>query len=258
MNNAGRSAMQMARRLERPIHPVRLYGLHVLGCVSVVVAFLRSGTDPILTIVIGTLVSLKYISVVYDRKARRVREIRAEVRRWRVGAKAEMATYRYLRRRLWWRKIAYKERWFILNDRQVPKSSANIDHIVVGPPGVFVVDSKSRQRPWRIDNSSVPKGVPGVLVYDGATVSTQATRFEADHVRKALQRAFNKGSVPLRITWAIHGKTFPANHWTVEGVELMPLGELGRYMASFPDSLRSGQIEKVARFLEKTFPKAKN
>ena len=30
-----------------------------------------------------------------------------------------------------------------LHDRRIPKSKANIDHLVVGPSGVFVVDAKN-------------------------------------------------------------------------------------------------------------------
>jgi hypothetical protein len=33
--------------------------------------------------------------------------------------------------------------WFVvLHDRKIPRSSANIDHIVIGPPGVFVIETK--------------------------------------------------------------------------------------------------------------------
>lgn len=33
----------------------------------------------------------------------------------------------------------------VLNDRRVPGTRGNIDHIVVGPPGVFVVDAKDHR-----------------------------------------------------------------------------------------------------------------
>jgi hypothetical protein len=31
----------------------------------------------------------------------------------------------------------------VLHDRKIPGSRANIDHIVIGPPGIFVVETKS-------------------------------------------------------------------------------------------------------------------
>lgn len=45
--------------------------------------------------------------------------------------------------------------WFVLNDRRWPgRSRANIDHVVVGPPGVFVIDAKN----WS-GNLAVKNGV---------------------------------------------------------------------------------------------------
>ena len=32
--------------------------------------------------------------------------------------------------------------WAVLHDLAVPDSAANVDHLVIGPSGVFVIDSK--------------------------------------------------------------------------------------------------------------------
>jgi hypothetical protein len=59
-------------------------------------------------------------------------------RAWRNGAEGERAVARRL--------DALADRGVIaLHDRKVPGSSANIDHIAVGPSGVYVIDAKYRE-----------------------------------------------------------------------------------------------------------------
>jgi hypothetical protein len=55
---------------------------------------------------------------------------------WRTGADGEVRTGRFLE--------ALKAVGFaVLHDRRIPGSRANIDHIVIGPPGIYVVETKS-------------------------------------------------------------------------------------------------------------------
>ena len=58
---------------------------------------------------------------------------------WRCGAAGERRTARLL---------AQLERhgWVVLHDLAVPGSRANIDHLAIGPGGVFVIDSKAVPR----------------------------------------------------------------------------------------------------------------
>ena len=60
----------------------------------------------------------------------------ASRRNWATGANGEALTARALQQL----KI---EVFVILHDRLIPGSSANIDHIVIGPPGVAVVETES-------------------------------------------------------------------------------------------------------------------
>jgi hypothetical protein len=59
----------------------------------------------------------------------------AEARAWRRGAAGERRTARLLRR-------LERDGYVSLHDLAVRESAANIDHLVIGPTGVFVVDSK--------------------------------------------------------------------------------------------------------------------
>jgi hypothetical protein len=59
----------------------------------------------------------------------------AEARAWRRGAAGERRTARLLRR-------LERDGYTSLHDLAVPGAAANVDHLVIGPTGVFVVDSK--------------------------------------------------------------------------------------------------------------------
>jgi hypothetical protein len=61
--------------------------------------------------------------------------VSAEARAWRRGAAGERRTARLLRR-------LERDGYTSLHDLAVPRSAANVDHLVIGPTGVFVVDSK--------------------------------------------------------------------------------------------------------------------
>src|ERR671910_284345 len=54
---------------------------------------------------------------------------------WRRGAVGERRTARLL-------GPLERQGWAVLHDLAVPQSRANLDHLVIGPGGVFVIDSK--------------------------------------------------------------------------------------------------------------------
>ena len=65
---------------------------------------------------------------------------------WRRGAAGERRTAR---------RLAQLERhgWAVLHDLAVPGSRANLDHLVIGPGGVFVIDSKQYRGRLQLDPS---------------------------------------------------------------------------------------------------------
>ncbi|MBV8999995.1 MAG: NERD domain-containing protein [Solirubrobacterales bacterium] len=54
--------------------------------------------------------------------------------RWRLGADGERATARPIRPLL-------RCGWTLIND--TPTAWGNIDHVLIGPPGVFLLESKN-------------------------------------------------------------------------------------------------------------------
>jgi len=69
-------------------------------------------------------------------------------RAWEAGAEGEVAIGRLLD------SLATKYEFRVLHDRLIPKSRANIDHIVITQFGVFVVDAKNYRGVVRIEDRS--------------------------------------------------------------------------------------------------------
>jgi hypothetical protein len=65
---------------------------------------------------------------------------------WRRGAAGERRTARLL-------GPLEGQGWVVLHDLAVPGSRANVDHLVIGPGGVFVVDSKQYSGRLQLDSS---------------------------------------------------------------------------------------------------------
>jgi hypothetical protein len=59
-----------------------------------------------------------------------------ETEAWRRGAEGERQVARLL-------EPLVQQGWGVQHDLRVPGSKANIDHVVIGPPGVFVIDAKN-------------------------------------------------------------------------------------------------------------------
>ena len=61
--------------------------------------------------------------------------VHTDERAWRVGAQGERVTARWLGR--------LPKGWHVFNDVPLGERGANIDHVVVGPAGVFTVNAKN-------------------------------------------------------------------------------------------------------------------
>ncbi len=93
-----------------------------------------------------------------------------QVKAWQRGAHGERHTARLLDR-------LTRDGYVIFHDLAVPDSPANVDHVVIGPSGVFVIDSKQ----W---TGSVHQGADGLVWHNhyrlDRTVDT--VRWEAETV----------------------------------------------------------------------------
>ncbi|QOD92779.1 nuclease-related domain-containing protein [Chryseoglobus sp. 28M-23] len=109
----------------------------------------------------------------------------------------------------------------VLHDRKIPRSKANIDHLVVTPGGVWVIDSKRYQdrRPeLRVEGGILRPRVEKLLVRGSdKTALVEGVLKQVAHVQEAV------GDVPVRgvlcfvdADWPLVGGSF-----TVRGVDVM-------------------------------------
>ena len=105
--------------------------------------------------------------------------------RWLRGAAGEVATARLIER-------LSGRGWVVLHDLAVPGSKANIDHLAIGPTGVWVIDTKSTRGRAR-------RGLTGLRL-GGRRLDTGPLRFEAQVVADRL-------GVDTKPVVAVHGDT---------------------------------------------------
>ena len=65
----------------------------------------------------------------------RLFDARTEDRGWRRGAEGEERVAAYL--------ASLGERWAVVHDLTIGRKGANLDHLVIGPPGVFALNTKN-------------------------------------------------------------------------------------------------------------------
>jgi hypothetical protein len=119
-------------------------------------------------------------------------------RAWRRGAAGERRTAR---------RLAALERhgWAVLHDLAIPRSQANIDHLVIGPGGVFVIDSKQYRGRLRLD--------PSGRLWHGRyplAPALSAVSFEADQAALVL----TDPDVVVVPVMAVHGAQVPGARWS--------------------------------------------
>jgi hypothetical protein len=93
---------------------------------------------------------------------------------WRRGAAGERRTARLL-------GPLERQGWAVLHDLALPGSQANLDHLVIGPGGVFVVDSKQYRGRLQLD--------PSGRLWHGRyplTPTLRTVEFEADQAARVL------------------------------------------------------------------------
>jgi Nuclease-related domain len=149
-----------------------------------------------------------------------------ETTAWRRGAAGERHTARLLAR-------LDRRGWAILHDLAVPGSRANIDHLAIGPAGVFVLDSKQYSGRLQLD----PHGQLWHGRYPLAAMLA-AVRFEAEQAAQVLA-APGVEVVPIV---AVHGAPIPWGKLVVDGVPVVPARRLPSMLRSLPAVLGPGRV----------------
>ncbi len=148
---------------------------------------------------------------------------------WRRGAAGEQRTARLL-------SPLERQGWVVLHDLAVPGSRANLDHLVIGPGGVFVVDSKRYRGRLRLDSSG--------RLWHGRyplTPTLRAVEFEADRAAQVL--ADPQVVVPIV---AVHGAQVPWGKVVTQGVPVVSARRLPSMLRTLPAVLGPERVADLA------------
>jgi Nuclease-related domain len=133
-----------------------------------------------------------------------------------------------------------------LHDRRVPRSRANIDHIVIGPSGIFVVDAK-RYKDASINvrrTGGLFSQVREQLMVGGRdkTKLVEAMTWQVDAVRTALSGAPEFADVPVIAALCFIDGQFPLfGTLQMSGVEIKGLRGIAKLVT------RDGPLDAAAR-----------
>jgi hypothetical protein len=149
---------------------------------------------------------------------------------WRRGAAGERRTARLL-------DPLERHGWAVLHDLAVPGSRANLDHLLIGPAGVFVVDSKQYRGRLQLDRS-------GRLWHGRYPLAPtlRAVSFEADQAAQVLTDA----DVVVRPIMAIHGAQVPWGKLVIDGVPVLPARHLPTMLRQLPAVLAPERVANLA------------
>lgn len=162
--------------------------------------------------------------------------------RWAKGAAGERRTARMLR-------PLERRGYVVLHDRSIPRSRANLDHLVIGPCGVIVVDSKN----WAKDRVIKGRGRRLKVGRVGGKKVVGSATYERDRVEQELARALGR-SVPVSVVLAIHGaKVSPFRPVATQGVPLLAARSVRRWITRQPDRLSAAEHADVAQACARLF-----
>ena len=165
-----------------------------------------------------------------------------DVDRWRRGAEGEQLTAARL-------DELPPRRWAVWHDLRVPGSRANIDHLVVGRTGVWVIDTKTTRSPVRAGWRSVRMGE--------RRLQTDSTRWEAEVVAERLTARLDgrvRRPVPVRPIVALHGRGLRWRGGRAGGVRVVPAEELLRAVRRGRRRLTRAEVSLVGDAVLRAFP----
>ena len=149
---------------------------------------------------------------------------------WRRGAAGERRTARLL-------GPLARHGWAVLHDLAIPGSQANLDHLVIGPSGVFVIDSKQYRGRLQLD--------PTGRLWHGRhplAPTLRAADFEADQAARVLP---DPGVAVVPIV-AVHGAQVPWGKVVMDGVPVVSARRLPSMLRALPAVLGPERVAALA------------
>jgi hypothetical protein len=149
-----------------------------------------------------------------------------QARTWQRGAHGERRTARLLDR-------LPRDGFVVFHDLAIPGSPANVDHLVIGPSGVFVIDSKQ----W---TGSVQQGADGLAWHNHYRLdrTLETVRWEAQVIGRLLS---SRAAALL----CVHGARVHGGGLHAQGVAVVP-GHLLRSALGYDRVLSDANVALLA------------
>ncbi|HMA47062.1 MAG TPA: nuclease-related domain-containing protein [Frankiaceae bacterium] len=165
-----------------------------------------------------------------------------EVESWRADAEAERRTARSLDR-------LARAGYTVLHDRVMPDSAGNIDHLVLGPSGVWVVDSDAHRGLLRHDRGGLWAGrVP-------LRARLSLVQWMAEEITTRLLADLPEGwQMSAQPVVAFGRAELPPGLALLDGVVLLPAADVAGYVLSAGVVLTPLDVAMLVDVAERTFP----
>jgi hypothetical protein len=156
---------------------------------------------------------------------------RPDAERWLRGAAGEVATAARLDR-------LPARRWTVRHDLLIPGSRANVDHLVIGPTGVWVIDTKTTRAPARAGWRTVRLG--------DRTLDSGPVRWEAAVIADRLD-------TDIRLLIVVHGGGLRRRGGRAGGVRVLPVDRLLRHLRRGRRRLGRTQVAELTDRMDEVF-----
>jgi hypothetical protein len=172
------------------------------------------------------------------------------VEAWQKASAAERKTERQLR------NLA-KNGYEVLHARAVPRddegvSDGRIDHLVIGPSGVYAIDSEKWDKRLPVRTLSHRKLFHGPI---NKKDRLDEARWEADQASKIISAQVGF-EVPVQPSVAIYGPAIPWKVMRVRDVDVYSGGRAKSYLRRRPTILTTTDVERISRAAEQSLPPA--
>lgn len=167
--------------------------------------------------------------------------LEAEAANWDRGSEGERLTRELL-------APLIKDGFQLLDDLAIPDSKANVDHVVIGPAGVFVIDTKNYSGQLNIGKDMIWRGRYPLRR------EVDTLLWETQQVELAASRALPTWTLGFRSVLCVHGGLPAGTRAAVAGVDVVSPDMLTGLLAEGPNLLTQSHMLAAAIALKKELP----
>ncbi|SCL21318.1 nuclease-related domain-containing protein [Micromonospora aurantiaca (nom. illeg.)] len=163
----------------------------------------------------------------------RLLRLRTDERAWRIGAAGEVKTADYLRK-----LTRPGGGWYVLHSVPVSARGTDIDHVLIGPAGIFTINTKHHPR------ALVSTTPTGITVNRHPTAYAAKARAEADRAGRLLGAAIGRGPIAVTPVIAVVGAGVRGTYQP-NGVTVIAASKLTRWLRRQTTVLAPDTVTKL-------------